>query len=69
LYPEAVNKPQKPLSYADAQKIPVAILIGEEEHKNGYVTVRNLLTRNQEKPERADAADVVRAMLQSFPGR
>jgi histidyl-tRNA synthetase len=63
LYPEPVNKPQKPLSYADAQKIPVAILIGEDEHKNGVVTVRNLLTRNQEKPERGNAADVVRAML------
>jgi len=63
LYPEAVNKPKKPLSYADAQKIPLAILIGEDEHKNGYVTVRNLLTRSQEKPELGNAAEVVRAIL------
>ncbi|HKO60005.1 MAG TPA: histidine--tRNA ligase [Pyrinomonadaceae bacterium] len=63
LYPEPVNKPQKALVYADAQKIPVAILIGEDEHNHGFVTVRNLLTRNQEKPERGRAADVVRAML------
>ena len=65
VYPEAVTKPQKVLIYADGQKIPVAILIGEDEHKNGYVTVRNLLTRNQEKPERGNAAEVVRAMLNS----
>jgi histidyl-tRNA synthetase len=65
LYPEAVTKPQKALVYADGQKIPVAILIGEDEHKNGVVTVRNLLTRNQEKPTRDNAADVVRAMLNS----
>lgn len=63
LYPEPVNKPQKALVYADGQNIPVAILIGEDEHKNGTVTVRNLLTRNQEKPTRDDAANVVRAML------
>ena len=63
LYPEGVSKPQKVLVYADSQKIPIAVLIGEDEQKNGFVTVRNLLTRNQEKPLRADAADVVRAML------
>jgi histidyl-tRNA synthetase len=63
LYPEAVNKPQKPLSYADAQKIPLAILIGEDEHKNGVVTVRNLIARSQEKPSRDNTVDVVRGML------
>jgi histidyl-tRNA synthetase len=63
VYPEAVNKPQKALSYANAQRIPVAILIGEDEHKSGVVTVRNLVARSQEKPNREDAVDVVRDML------
>ena len=63
LYPEAVSKLQKPLSFADSQKIPVAILIGEDEHKDGVVTIRNLFTRNQEKPDRSNAAEVVRQML------
>src|SRR2546427_7320706 len=40
LYPDTTNKPQKSLAYADAQKIPLAILIGESEHKNGVVTDR-----------------------------
>ncbi len=67
VYPEAANKPQKPLSYADAQKIPIAILIGEDEKKNGVVTVRNLVERKQERPRREDAGDVVRAMLSATP--
>lgn len=67
LYPEAVNKPQKPLSYADAQKIPLAILIGEDEHKNGVVTVRNLVGREQERPLRNRAVEVVTGMLSAVP--
>jgi histidyl-tRNA synthetase len=63
LHPEAVTKPQKVLVYADGQKIPLVILIGEDEHKNGFVTVRNLLTRNQEQPTRDNVTEVVRAML------
>jgi histidyl-tRNA synthetase len=68
LYPEATNKPQKALSYADAQKIPLAILIGEDEHKNGVVTVRNLVARSQERPPREMAVQVVRDMLSGFQG-
>ena len=63
VYPESANKPQKPLSYADAQNIPLAILIGEDEHKSGVVTVRNLIARSQEKPTRDKAVEVVREML------
>jgi len=65
VYPDATNKPQKPLSYADAQKIPLTILIGENEYKNGVVTVRNLVERTQERPVRQIAVDVAQAMLLS----
>jgi histidyl-tRNA synthetase len=67
MYPEAASKPQKPLSYADAQKIPLAILIGEDEHKNGVVTVRNLVERQQERPLRDRAVEVVTGMLSAVP--
>ena len=67
VYPEAASKPQKPLSYADAQKIPLAILIGEDEHKNGVITVRNLVERQQERPLRDRAVEVVTGMLSAVP--
>jgi histidyl-tRNA synthetase len=67
MYPEAASKPQKPLSYADAQKIPLAILIGEDEHKNGVITVRNLVERQQERPLRDRAVEVVTGMLSAVP--
>lgn len=63
LYPDATKKPQKALSYADAQKIPLVILIGESEYKEGAITVRNLVERNQETVFRQVAVDVVQAML------
>lgn len=63
VYPEPVSKPQKSLAYADSQNIPVAILIGEHELKNGVVTVRNLVERNQESPQLQIAVDVTKAML------
>ncbi|MDQ5844486.1 MAG: histidine--tRNA ligase [Acidobacteriota bacterium] len=62
-YSDATNKPQKPLSYANAQNIPLAVLIGEDEHAKGIVTVRNLVERGQERPVRQIAVDVIRDML------
>ncbi|MFN2531211.1 MAG: histidine--tRNA ligase [Pyrinomonadaceae bacterium] len=62
-YPDASRKPQKPLSYADAQQIPVVVLIGENEHGTGTVTVRNLLTRTQDRIVRQDAAGFVRQTI------
>lgn len=63
MYPDGAKKPQKPLSYADAQKIPIAVLIGEDEHAKGIVTVRNLVERGQERPVRQIAVEVIQAML------
>lgn len=63
IYPDAANKPQKAFAYADAQKIPLAVLIGSDEHRNGIVTVRNLLERSQERPVLQIAVDVIQAML------
>lgn len=63
MYPEASNKPQKSLSYASAQSVPIVVLIGEDEHANDTVTVRNLVERTQERPARQIAVDVTRSML------
>ena len=46
LYPEPV-KMKKQMSYADAKKIPFVVLIGEEEIKNNKLTVKNMLTGEQ----------------------
>jgi hypothetical protein len=39
------------------------VLIGEDEHSKGIVTVRNLVQRGQERPFRQTAVAVVKAML------
>ena len=46
LYHEAA-KMKKQMSYADAKKIPFVVLIGEEEIKNNKLTVKNMLTGEQ----------------------
>lgn len=42
IYYGSQNKLKQQLSYADKKNCPVAILLGEDEHKKGVVTVRNL---------------------------
>lgn len=72
---------KKQLSYADEAKSPVAILLGEDEHKKGVVTVRNLLLgaqmsgaienkeewkqKAQQETPRADLVNHIKAVLAS----
>jgi histidyl-tRNA synthetase len=63
IYPDVTSKPQKSLSYADGQRIPIVVLIGEDEYSKGIVTVRNLVQRGQQGPSRQSAVDVVKAMV------
>ncbi|MGH9882243.1 MAG: ATP phosphoribosyltransferase regulatory subunit, partial [Pyrinomonadaceae bacterium] len=63
IYPEAINKPQKSLAYASSQRIPLVVLVGEEEDSKGIVTVRDMVARTQERPVRKIAVDAVRDML------
>ncbi len=53
LYPDTV-KLKKQLAYADAKRIPYVILAGEDEIREGQMTVKNMVTGEQEKvaPER-----------------
>ncbi len=48
LYPDAV-KMKKQMSYADNNKIPYVILAGENEINEGLLTVKNMMTGEQQK--------------------
>jgi histidyl-tRNA synthetase len=48
LYPDQV-KLKKQMSYADSRKIPYIIIAGEEEIKNGEITIKNMSSGEQRK--------------------
>jgi histidyl-tRNA synthetase len=48
LYPDAV-KMKKQMSYANARMIPFVALVGEQEMKDGVVTLKEMETGNQER--------------------
>lgn len=52
LYP-APAKLKKQLAYADAKNIPYVILIGEEEMKNGVLSLKDMRTGEQQKLDEA----------------
>ena len=51
IYPDAAAKMKKQMSYADAKKIPFVVLIGAEEMQTGKLTLKNMLSGEQEKVE------------------
>ncbi|MEI7595545.1 MAG: histidine--tRNA ligase [Bacteroidota bacterium] len=51
IYPDSVAKLKKQLTYADFKRINWVVLIGENEIKEGLVTIKNLSSGNQEKIE------------------
>ncbi len=52
-YPDPV-KIKKQISYADARKIPYILIAGEDELKSGVVTIRNMISGQQQKVPMAD---------------
>lgn len=48
IYP-AAEKMKKQMSYADTKKIPLVVLVGEEEMKNNIFTIKNMNTSEQTK--------------------
>jgi len=52
-YPDPV-KIKKQISYADARKIPYILIAGEDELKSGFVTIRNMISGQQQKVPMAD---------------
>ena len=53
IYPTAA-KLKKQLAYADAQNIPYVVLIGEEEMRNGLLSVKDMQTGEQRKMSDTD---------------
>jgi histidyl-tRNA synthetase len=62
VYPEAA-KLQKQFRFADQLKLRVAVTIGPEEAAKDQVAVKDLMNGSQKIVERADAAQVVRQIL------
>lgn len=52
LYPDQA-KLKKQLSYADAKKIPYVILIGEDEMRDGHLSIKDMATGEQRSMEEA----------------
>jgi histidyl-tRNA synthetase len=48
VYPDLV-KIQKQYEYAEKKQIPFVIVLGSEETKNGFLTIKNIETKQQEK--------------------
>jgi len=63
-YPEAA-KLDRQLKYADAQGIPLAVIIGPDEAREGKATVKDLKNRSQMTVNLADLAAKIREILDS----
>ncbi len=48
IYPESA-KMKKQMSYANARQIPFVALVGEDEIKNEQITLKNMMTGEQQK--------------------
>ena len=62
LYPE-VDKPGKQFKYAETLGVRVAALVGEDEARDGTVTLKDLQNRTQVTVPRAEAAGEIRRLL------
>jgi len=67
LYPE-VDKPGKQFKYAETLGVRVAALVGEDEARDGTVTLKDLRNRTQVTVPRAEAAGEIRRLLAAGAG-
>jgi histidyl-tRNA synthetase len=49
IYPEASAKMKKQMSYADDKKIPFVVIVGGDEIQSGVLTLKNMVSGEQEK--------------------
>ncbi len=49
MYPDASAKMKKQMSYADAKKIPFVVIVGGDEMNSGLLTLKNMVSGEQEK--------------------
>ncbi|HYU79536.1 MAG TPA: His/Gly/Thr/Pro-type tRNA ligase C-terminal domain-containing protein, partial [Vicinamibacterales bacterium] len=64
LYPEA-DKLGKQFKYASARGVPFVAVVGDDEAARGEVSVKNLTTGEQVSITRPDAAEFIRAGIES----
>jgi histidyl-tRNA synthetase len=60
VFPEASRKVERALKNAVSRKVPILAVLGEDERSRGEVTVKDLLTREQESVQRAQVAKWVK---------
>ena len=51
------------MTYADRQKIPFVVLLGEDEIQENLVSVKNMLTGEQQKLSAEEAANLIKAAI------
>ena len=51
------------MTYADRQKIPFVVLLGEDEIQENLVSVKNMLTGEQQKLSAEEAASLIKAAI------
>jgi histidyl-tRNA synthetase len=59
IFPEAA-KMKKQMAYADSKNVTFVLMAGEDEMKNNEVTVKNMITGNQEKIKVGELADYIK---------
>jgi histidyl-tRNA synthetase len=62
LYPDAA-KLDKQMKYANAQRIPVAVIIGPDEAAQGAATVRDLRSGAQQSVAQDQIVETIQKML------
>ena len=61
VYPDVDAKLGKKFKYADGKKIRYAILIGEDEFKGGFMTVKDLVSGEQRQMKQPEAIALIKA--------
>jgi len=62
LFPETA-KMKKQMSYADKKAIKLVIIIGQEELKNGTVTLKNMVSGDQQSIANDEMVDIIKSSL------
>lgn len=62
LYPEA-DKIGKQVKYASERRIPLVVVVGDEELARGEVSIKDMRSGEQRSVKRADVAEAIRASL------
>lgn len=57
------SKPQKQLSYANDEGIPLAVIVGGKDKESGVIQIKNLVQEEQEEVPREELVPAIRSRL------